>query len=466
MKYITGLVCLLLSINAFATDIFSFELQKHQKLEKTLSVDISSSATLHMVIVKNKDSKMYDLIPFFLDENMAVKQMETASFEEVPDLISYHMNGSIITLVSHQDETLDILDFDIDIGSLRKVSRNNIEKPEAVFIEDSVSVLLSADRKGETLNLVTITSGEQIVDNNIKVSEDLHRKIKKMFKNVEAVNTNEYVKNGSISASQAYLNQGIIYLINDDIESDLLEAITIDPSAADPVTVRDYSTDALDKTKKSNTHVEGNKLFSVLLNKEDVKLSIFDLDSGNVEKSMLLSEELSAEKTINSRKGKFLKEANKFKMKATVSVNRTKNNNFEITLDYVDPAKYKYNNNWFWFHQMMFQQHMMMNTVPMGFGPNPETYDEIALLASVVGTSDISFVLDSKWNLIPGAVEETKHQYVDKEQYLESLAKNKNVYNQSAGFLQDEYRYIYSDKKGDVIFIKSRPIKRRSTVRK
>jgi hypothetical protein len=466
MKYITGIIFLLVSLNVLANDTFSFELQKHQKLEKTFSVDISSTATLHMVVVKNKDTKMYDLIPFYLDENMAVKQLDTASFDDMPDLISYHMNGNIVTLISHQDETLDILDFDIVSGLLNKVTHNNIEKPEAVFIEDSVAVLLSADRKGESLNLMTVKSSEQSEDINLKVSEDMNRKIKKLFKNVEAVNSNEYIKNGSISSSQAYLNDGIIYLINDDIESDLLEAITIDPSAADPVTIRDYSEGTLDKTKKSNIHVDGDKLFSVLLNKEDVKLSIFDLDSGKEEKSMLLSEELSTEKGVNSRKGRFLKEANKFKMKATVSVNRTKHNNFEVTLDYVDPAKYNYNNNWIWFHQMMFQQHMMMNSVPTGFGPNPDLFNDHPMLFSTVGTTEISFVLDSQWNIIPDAVEETIHQYVDKEKYLESLAKNKNVFNQSAGFLKDEYRYMYSDKKGDIIYIKSRPIKRRTIVRK
>ena len=79
------------------------------------------------------------------------------------------------------------------------------------------------------------------------------------------------------------------------------------------------------------------------------------------------------------------------------------------------------------------------------------------------GSKPLTFVLSKELELLDNASEEAEKEFVDKKKYSEQLQENKNIYHPSLGFLKEEYHYMYSDKKEDVIYIKSKPIVKRAS---
>ncbi len=470
MKSILLLFFLTISLATTANEVFSYQLKKNQKFEKTFSVNINDNATIHLIIVKNKDSKLYDLIPFYMDDKQVIIQLETANFKEIPEIISYHQNKNKVTLVSRQNETLDIMDFDVLSGKLTKKSISNFTKPATVFIEKQKSIILFYNKIDSSVSIVTIKDSETLNTSKYQVPASIQKNVSNTFKGtIEVLNTNEYVENGSIANTQAYFLNNIFYFVIDKENENRLETIILNPNKKEPFAFKTYVSNKIKKVKSSNSCVMDNKLFLMKLGKEGLNLSIFDIATGTKKKEISLNEELSKIASIKNSSSKFLKGANKKDMKPTITVNPTKDDSFKITMNYVNTTTYQYYNNWFWMQQMMFQQQMMMNqqnmmnTMPSRFGPNPDNYLEVLMDSFIEKTTSFSFILNDAFEVSEYKNQETTFKFVDKEKYLKSLSDNKNIYNSTIGFLEDEFHYMFTNKKENTVYILTKKINRRTT---
>ena len=472
MRSILLLFFLTISLVTTANEGFNYKLKKHQKFEKTFSVNINENATLHLLIVKNKDSKLYDLIPFYMNDKQAITQLETTSFKEIPEIISYHQNNNNVTLISHQNETLDIMDFDVLTRKLTKKSIPNFKKPATVFIEKQKSIILYYDKKESSISIVTIKDSESLNTLKYPVPVSIQKNISTSFKGtIEVLNTNEYVENGSIAGTQAYLLNGSFYFVIDKENENILETIILNPNKKEPFAFKTFISNKIKKVKSSNSYVIDGKLFSLKLGKEDLYLSIYDILSGTTKKEISLNEELNKIASIKSKSSKFLKGANKKDMKPTITVNTTKEGSFKVTMNYVNKTTYQYYNNWFWMHQMMMQQQQMimnqqymMQHSPNRFGPNPDNYQEVLIDSFIEKTTSFSFILNIDFEVFEDENQETTYKFVDKEKYLKLLSDNKNIYNSTIGFLEDEFRYMFTNKKKNTVYIQTKKINRKSTV--
>ncbi|PVW16373.1 hypothetical protein [Marixanthomonas spongiae] len=443
-----------------ANELFSFSLGENYKFEKTHSVNIGIQATIHLVVAKNRDTRNYDLLPFYVNANQEITQLETTSYDKIPEIISYHHNANTVTLLNYQDDQLTLVDFDIETGNASSKRVDDFEKPEHIFRLPNKTIFLEVDRRGEHITVTELESVNSIHSESVPIPEVSQKEVRRLFKEaIEEVFTDEYVKNGSISEFQAYYESDKFIIVKNDERKDFIETFEIDPKNPKVLSIKEFNLDKLDKVKDRNSYLVKDRLFSVVIGKKDLNLTINNLTTGMEEKSFLLSEDLGQGGISDDYKA-FLKQAKRNKITSTVAVNHTKEGNYSVTIDYVDAVSYHYNHNWFFMHQMMWQQQMLMQQtmMPGGFGPNPELYNEVDVVYFKEKPEAITFVLSKQLDVLENVNPETTYTYVDKEKYMEDLDENKTIRNYSVGFLEHEYRYIYTDKKEEMIYIKTEPI--------
>ena len=461
MKILVSFLFVFLSLTVQANDIFKYTLEKHQKFEKTLSFDVDDNQTLHVLVVKNKDTKMYDFIPFRMNAQQEVKEWTTISFEEIPEIISYHTNGDTFTLLSLEDEHLDIIDYSISEGTFSKDRWEDFTKPNNIFKQKGSTVFLEEKENGAQIKITTIENASTVEKKEISVTEDLQRTLKKLLRSdSEIVDQEEYIEHGSISEVQAYLEKGVFYFVENDNDKEEEITLTQINPLSNTITNTVITAPEVDKLRDNNTQIKDGKLFAIFQGKEDFSFNVYDAYTAENLKSFTLSEQLSQLTGIRSKKSNYLKEVEKLKNRPTVAINTSKSGNYIVSVNYVDQNTYNYNN--FWFMHFMMQQQMMMMQ-PGGFGPHVENFYPFYIALPMEGSKPLTFVLSKELELLDNASEEAEKEFVDKKKDSEQLQENKNIYHPSLGFLKEEYHYMYSDKKEDVIYIKSKPIVKRAS---
>lgn len=446
--------------STFATDIFNFKLKENQKYENSYSVNFENEATLHLVVVKNKDTKNYDVLPFYMNKKGEVKQMTTTSYEDEPEMVSSHKKGSTITLLIYQKRKLQVIDLDLDSPAVATESIEVREKPENIITKANKSIVVIPDLNTKNLGFYIVESSQKIDKKTVEVSKDYQSEVHKIFTSrPDIINTDEFVQNGSIRSTQVYYENGNFILISDEKANEELEAFVVNPENNESLTKKVFTTTTnLDKIKDGNSYLMDGKVFGMYLGKQDFGISVFDINTGTEEKKFLLSEDIAQIENAKNIQA-YMKGVTKSKMKPTISVNKTKNNNYAVTVDYVDSSKYMYHN-WMWMHHMLMQQQMMMQqnmARPSGFGPNPSNFEMDEFFDDEKSVS-LNFTLDQNLTMLPNNNDPTQYQFVDKEKIMKSLEKNKDFKNMSAGFLENEYHYMYTDRAEETVYIHTKEI--------
>lgn len=115
-----------------------------------------------------------------------------------------------------------------------------------------------------------------------------------------------------------------------------------------------------------------------------------------------------------------------------------------------------------WQMQMQMQQQMQQQQqMRMMGGPSVANLDFDALYFKKEEDHSFTIVIDKNLNLMQNEKLETKYQNIDKEKYqdeVKELEKHQKIRNTSIGYLTDEYRYMYSDKKKNTLYIQSAPM--------
>jgi len=463
MKKIVLLLFTAFCVQMNAND-FKLTLEKHQKLESTVSFNIENKFTVHVLIIKNKNTKKYDLIPFFMDESRNIERLETASFRKTPKLLSHHLNGNTLTLIGYQGDSLEIMDYSLENGSLSQKSWVDYEKPANIFRETNKTLFLAPNKRKDKFNVASIENTNSSKELEFAIPDDFKKLIRTILREgIEVVSDEGFIQNSSIAKIQAYYAEGNFYLVEDVEFQNDLSIITIRTDNSRPVSKTEITTDGIEELNDNNSFIKDEKLFALLLGKDDFELRIYDLVSGEQKKKFSLKQDLVALKSIKSKINTYLKESNRFKNKPTITVNETVDGNFKIYIDYVNKNTYRnYDNMWFLHHLMWQQQMMMMNAG--GFGPNPALFDELALNFSITESQPLTFILNRNLEIVNDGNSTTKYQFIDKEKYMDTLSENKAIFNESAGFLENVYRYMYTDKKETTVYIKYKPIMRRTAI--
>src|SRR5690606_9332381 len=181
-----------------ASNIFNFKLKENQKYESSCSVSFSEEATLHVVIVKNTETKKYDVLPFFMDNKGAIKQMGTASFEDEPDLLSSHKVGSTVTLLMYSRRNLTVADFSLDNNTVVTENLELRQRPDNIITQPSQSIVVVPGLNGKELGFILVGNSQSIQQKTTEIPKEYQRSIQNIFAtNPDIINTDEFVRNGS-----------------------------------------------------------------------------------------------------------------------------------------------------------------------------------------------------------------------------------------------------------------------------
>ncbi|SDX16790.1 hypothetical protein SAMN05444411_103254 [Lutibacter oricola] len=467
---ILGLAFITFQYN-YANNI-EFTPSKNQKIEGTFSGDISKKQSVHLIFANNKTSKTYEVIPFYMDEMDKIVQLENINFKKSPGIVSYHLSKNTLTLILSEKEKktsqfYHIIDYNLE--NLTKTSKK-IEKKDEDFTIRQPKCTYIVNTQKTYLNIQRIDNSNTI--NQHQVTPTNSEKFKEIFKNnsPDVVNTNEFVKNGSINNLQSYLENNKLRFIKLNNKTNTVNSISINLEDYS-YKFNDFENNDLIDNKDSNSFIHDQKLFSILVSKKDALLKINDLDKG---KELLKKSLLNEIKSIDKSKiENIIKKASKGKNKPTITINKSINNKMVVNVDYVDARVYNYHFNW-WFHHWMWQQqqwhtqqmmNMMQNQININtqnfqrmksfssFGPNVFDYGDSMYTSSI--KKSITFVLDSGLKINKNASTKTKFKEIDRDKYLNPLKENTKLRHITASFQKDSFRYIYYSKTLKKFYIKT-----------
>lgn len=440
--------------HAFSTDIFNVQLNENEKLEETKSIVLNRVISIHFLFIKNNATKRHLIRPFFLTPNKKIIQLEDAVFETKINIISSHNNNNIITLGNYdkENETLHLIDFDIELNTNTTRSYVDYKEPKSIFELEGRTIYCQIEKNNPTIHLEIITNIKKINRKDFYLSKDILKNFKKIitpndFQPLQTIKQNEFVKNGSISKRNVYIiNDKLIFVSS-------LNSLKTDVFSFDLNDDKNISNTTFDlffpaSGQDQNTYLFDDKLAVISSSKQDLLFALYDLKTNLEVKQFSLIERLVGKIDVNL----FLKEARKSKLKITMTFNKTKNNNYLVILDRVDKINYNYDYRpdiWIQ-RQMIDQQRMMMQSRHIGNGPNNNFFNNIYLEDKY---ESLTFYMDANFNIIDEDKSGTVFKYFDKDALLKTYDDNKNVNELSAAFLDNEFRFIYQNKDSKTISI-------------
>jgi len=463
MRHFIILFTLLITFNFYANNEFGFDLPENHKLEATYSADLKEKGSIHLLITKEKGEKYFYLIPYYISKNGDFKELKTTQLSNIPSIISHHYDHNVFTITSYNKEkkALTIIDINTSDGSSTLHQEINFPNITSLFRLDNRTVIINKKNKYLFVKEIkTISSNKSYKIDIPKDKLKLYKLITK--ENATPINQNEYVEKGAISNRKVYISGSNITFTYENSIINTTEVMKID-YINESINLKSFGFSNNNKFLNFNTFIKENKLYTISSNKEDLVINLINLETEKVEKSISLNENL---KDIYSESESFLKNAKKGKMKPTLTVNKTKDENLLIRIDQVNQTSYQYNHDWWfhhwWFHQQMMwqqqqmiqnQQQQMINSIPNGFGPNPEIYYNINnIIEDIV---PIEFVINQEFEILKNASNDTKHSNIDKSKYIEPIEKDKDITNISISFSDTEMKYVYQNKKDKKVYIKT-----------
>lgn len=459
-------ICSSITINATEGET-TYKLSDNQKIIGTYSGDINRESSMHLIIYKNKSSKKHGIKPFYITKEGKTIQFDEINFEKQPSIISYHLNGDNLVLLVKESlkktDRLNILNINVKTNEVNSMAIEDFESPNLIFRLKNKTLLIT--KEDEFLLTKEIMNAKNIRDIETPIESKYESSFNDFFDTtLDAINTNEYVKNGSVNDTKAYYSNNT--LIFDTSKNGIRTLIldlnknTIKFNRID-VNIKDY--------KDINSFIHDNKLFVFGNNKKDINIKTFDVITGEKLFESNLLEDLSDQFGNEDIKA-LIKKSSRKAFKVTGTVNETVEDNMVINIDYVDTRTYNYNYNWWWNHiwfqqQMMWQQQLQQiqnrinntNTMRGSFSGSVTDY----ITSSVVNRNllienkkSIKIVLNKNFEVVKNASTESKFKEIDVDKYIDAIKKNTKLKHVTMSFTDSTSRYIYYSKKTKTFRIK------------
>lgn len=455
-KLLFCILALLLSNLIFSNELLKIQLNKEEKLEGTYAAEFVTNKTIHVALIKNTETGKFLFSPYLVDENNKVSKLESYSMTKQLQILSYHLNGNVATFLNYdeEDQLLYVLDFDLTTGKNKSSSVKFKEKADNIFRGTHKTTFVFFDKK-VGISFKTIVNSEDKIEAEIAVPSEKNKVFKAAISCVpEAINQNEYVKNGSIGKGKTYLINDTFYLTFEN-DRKTLEVFQFDLNAKS-FHASSIEMSTTEKLKDFGNYVFENKIGTITIEKEDAILSFYDLENLKLLSKLSLATVLDEPVLM-----RFIKVAAKAIFKPTFTVNKNVNGKFVLRFDNVNLDTYTYNYNW-WFHHWFFQQqmwhqqqmmmHQQMRFTPGRFGPNPNKFEN-DLYFFTSDTNSFEIVLDVDLKTVVNDTKETVFKNIDKDKFVNKYKENGLIKEFSSAFTATDFRYMYQDKKSKTITI-------------
>ncbi|MGJ8683143.1 MAG: hypothetical protein ACSHWW_00870 [Nonlabens sp.] len=445
----------------------SIKLDKKFKIEGTFSGNMTGEDSFHLIIAKNTEDKNFNILPYTFAKG-AVNELKPIVFEDKLGVLSFHSNDESFTIITktkkNKEEVFNVIDINTSTGA-HTISENIIaEDFKTILRKEDKNILVFAN--DEELKIVKVENSQSVTESKIAVNDSNKDFLKELSKNgLDAVNTDEFIKNGSIKEFRAYSENDQIIITRENDKEGTTQVLKAPLNGNGEIT-EDLSTyqnkNFSDKIKKSTSFYANDKLYQLKLAKDQAAIDIFNLDDDSSSSIDLLSSELKDVASNKTANDNFVNKASKSRNEPTITANTTSTGAVKVRMDYVDKRTYNYNNNWWWFHNWMWQQQMMhmqmhqqmlqqqrqsMNSLPR-FGPNPpEEVPFIKVVSNLDSSSSFEIGISLDGSLINPKELKTIHRDIDKKSYIDKLEENKKLKYASTVFTDSKFRYIAYNKK-------------------
>lgn len=457
---------LLFIATSFANTITNniIKLPKHFKTEKTFSGDLNDNESFHLIFSKNKQNKMYTIHPFLFN-GKEITEINPFENNKEFSTISFHKKNNILTLLLSYKEKKKHLLKRVSINLLtKKVTENtpiDHEDFSTVITNKSNSILLY--KTDDKISIKKFDGNDKQKSFSFELKKDSSYKDFFKDQNISTIKTDEFVANGSTQQVKLYYKDNILYFTKEgdkplnvnvagfslnNKKKSVTQFLKFDLNTNTEPEYFSFKNYSDKKFNKATSYFSDRKLFQIAMTKKKGYIKIYDINTKKAIKEISIDNNLNAFIKGNEDFDGieiFLKKASRVKHNATITVNKTKNNNLKIRVDYVDKT-YSYNYNWWWHHhQFMMQQQMIMNQVnfsrPRGFGPaqpNDFHFENYLIKKS---KRYFELVLNQNYDLLDSN-EDTIYKEVDKQKYIDQLEKITDLKKESSCFLKDSFRYI------------------------
>ena len=464
-KTILLLVIFIQAMCSYA-DVFNDEIKlpDNYKIKGSFSGELSGNSSFHIVVAQDKGKKDYELFVYkYADSEILF--LNKATYDNQPTVLSFHSSNDVLTLiVSFQKKRKDyynIVDFNLKTKKV-SISEDTLNENALVTFRDKeVTILLNGDKE-ELIATKIINSKSFIKINTDKEQYDNVLFNKYFNATIDVINQNEYVKKGSVKNRKAYYKDNILVITKDKstkgnegkVHDTSLFYFDLNKTGSNisEVVIKGSN---LPSISEYNSYLLDDKLVQITSNGKNAFLLIHDKKGNKV----LSNIDLVTFDFTKVTKGKdfvsiekFLKETKKKKYLTTITLNKTKDLNYFLRVDYVENT-YSYNSNWWWWHQHMFmmqqQQMMMHNNVPTGFGPSLNNEYEHYFTYEEEENFSFQLSFDINGNLMKQASDNTIYEVIDKKQYVDELNDDKTLKHSSSCFVEGVFRYVgYNKKEG------------------
>ena len=452
-------------VSSSLVDSDSIKLETHLNVQSTFSGSALGDQSFHLIIAKNTEKKHFEIIPISNNDGQ-LRRFDPIIFEHKPIIQSFLNTNDVASLVvsskgdKHDDFT--VVDLNLNDGRHERSETISGKDFKAVFQNKQNNILLFSNK--EEMRFVEIQDASSIKEIEVESTANNKALIKELGSvDIEVINSEDFVANGSINEFRAYYDDGTVYITQDDIKTASTSVFKMSLNDENPIKIdsKTYKSTTEDDIKKSTSFVSANNLYQLQLNKTKGDINLYNLKHDDVTTLDISELKIARESEGFTSVEQFLKLASKKKYQPTVSVNQNISGDVTVRFDYVNKETYRYNGFWwahdFWFHQqMMMQQQMMRHHMQSRFRPSPEE-DVIYYAKEEAHYFEVIFNTDKK-NIVVNDFE-TIYKDVDKKKQIEILERKEKFKHSSKVFNEEYMRYFGYDKKSKSFKVISKPIK-------
>jgi len=451
--------------SAFIETDNEIKLESYHKTKTTFSGELNDLNSLHLIIAKNTQTKGFDIIPsIFNFKGQNIKQYNAISFNKQPSIVSFHSNNNIISLITSikvdKEDFIRVIDMNIGSGEIKTSKDISKEDLKTSIRRKNKTILIYSFK--EKIELIDIENSNSIKSINVTPSVGAKSVFESIFKtSLDVIRYDEFIKHGSIRKNRLYAKDTEIIITTEYVDKNETKVVKIPLNKESDIEVDaiKFKNDEKELTKKSTSFVINNKLYQFKTNKNIGEILVFNLDNGE-ESEIQFSESNIYNKSKKLKNlESFFKIASKTNYEPTITLNRTKSNNYLMRLDYVFASTYNYID-WHHFH---WQQNQFFNqpqiTVPSRFGgPSVEFYDKLAFNENQIIPKKYYFniLIDSNDTILNNVQDELVYKNIDKQKYKDIINNSFNYKYSSYIFLKNQFRYFvyHKDSKSFRVFKK------------
>ncbi len=430
---------------------------KNQKVLGTFSGDLNHKKGFQAFFTKNKKTKSFEMIPILIDEKGEIQQLKKVVFKHKMYILSYQLNKEVLSLLIKEERKGSGQNIKmVDINT--KTQEHHI-KELGRFIENQTIFRLKDKtflfhKKGRKLFFTSIRDSKNIINRDIEIDKEHNNILKTFFKGdyIIAVNSNEFVKNGSIVDNTAYFKNDKVFFINLNKKHKTTNVLRFDFNDLENYKAISIKNDAFAKVKDFNSYLYDGDIVTAISGKEDAIIKITNFDTEKTSFKISAMHDLSSLLDTKSLQ-KFIKKSSKSKYKPTITANTSIDKNIVINIDFVEKAKYSYYYDWVWYDYLMFQQQALMKQqqINRNFGPKVQ---EIILFSAEEEKTSMQFVISKDYKILKEASTKTMYQDIDKDGYLDKHKEDKSKKSLTGVFTDTNYYIIYFNKKTRKIIVK------------